>query len=86
MLDGDGQLLTDLAAPREDRVGSLDADTDVTADELEVPVRPEHPGEQSDLAKDLEAVADPEHGPPSAANRRTASMTGATLAIAPHLR
>ena len=61
MLDGDRQLLTDLAAPREDRVRPLHAEADVPADELEIAVPPQHAGEQADLAQDLEAVADPEH-------------------------
>jgi hypothetical protein len=36
----------------------------------------QHAGQQAGLAEDLEAVADPEHEPPPAANSTTASIAG----------
>ena len=64
----------------------LDAHRDVAADERERRVRAEHAGEQAGLAEDLEAVADPEHGPALGANAATARITGEKRAIAPQRR
>ena len=61
MLHRDRQLLARLAPRGERRVGALDAQADVAADELEVAVAPQHARQQARLAEDLEAVADPEH-------------------------
>ena len=61
MLHRDHEPLPLAAARRERRVGALDAQRDVAADERERRVRPQHARQQPGLAEDLEAVADPEH-------------------------
>ena len=61
MLHGDDELLADAAASEERAVRALDTQGRVAADELQLPVGPEDPGQEARLAEDLEAVADAEH-------------------------
>ena len=88
VLDGDHELAARLRSGDVNGVSARSTrERHVAADELELPVRAQHAGQQARLAEDLEAVADPEHGP--AARRRsarTASITGAKRAIAPQRR
>ena len=51
------------AARGERRVGPLDAERDVAADEASDAFGPQDAGQEAGLAEDLEAVADPEHEP-----------------------
>src|SRR5580698_9553262 len=50
-----------IVAARERRVGAFDPHMYVAADEFQSCVAHEHTGQQAALAKNLEAVADPEH-------------------------
>ncbi len=52
-----------LARAREGRVGGLDHDLDLAADEAQRVVRQQRAGQQAGLAQHLEAVADAEHRP-----------------------
>ena len=58
VLDGDHELLPELAAAHEDAVDALDVERRVSTDELELPVRTQDAGQQARLAQDLEPVAD----------------------------
>ena len=86
VLDGDRQGLA-LHAPRsEGRVCPLDAHAHVATNERERHVRAQRAGEDTRLAEDLEAVADPEHWPALGRETATASIAGAKRAIAPQRR
>ena len=61
MLDGDDKTIAGGEGCGERRVRRLDGHGHVGADELQLPVRPQHAGEEARLAEDLEPVADPEH-------------------------
>jgi hypothetical protein len=63
VLHGNGQLLPGFAPGREGGVRTLDADRHVCAHELERRVGAQHARKEAGLAKDLEAVADPEDEP-----------------------
>ena len=78
--------LAGIVAAGERRVGALDPQMHVVADEFQPRVAHQDAGQQARLAEDLKAVADAEHEPASAAKSRTASMTGARAAIAPQRR
>ena len=56
--DRDFDHLAGIVAARERRIGALDAQIDVAADETELGVAHEHAGQQPRLAGDLKAVAD----------------------------
>jgi hypothetical protein len=53
--------LPGIVAARERRIGSLDAQMHVAADELELRVTHQHAGQQARLAEDLKTVADAEY-------------------------
>src|ERR1035437_6303294 len=55
--------LARIVAAGEWRVGALDPQIDVAADEAQILVAHQYPGQQAGLAQDLEAVADAEHQP-----------------------
>ena len=61
VIDGDAQHLALPAGAGERRVGLLDPDADVLADELQAAVAQHRAGEQARFEQDLEAVADAEH-------------------------
>src|SRR5262249_5455083 len=58
MRHGDAQDLPLLIAVGERRVGALDADVDMLADELQVAVAQQRARQQAGFAQNLEAVAD----------------------------
>ena len=86
VLDRDHELLPELPAAGERARRALHGDGDVGAEELLLPVRPQHAGEQARLAEDLEAVADPEHRPARVREGADDDITGANRAIAPQRR
>src|SRR5262245_53632190 len=55
--------LSRVIAPRERRIGALDAQIDVATYEFERRVAHQHARQKSGFAQDLEAVAYPEHEP-----------------------
>ena len=60
--DGDADDLALAVAAGEERVGLLDLEVHVAADELERGVAHQHARQQAGLGQHLEAVADAEHG------------------------
>ena len=62
--------LPGIVAASERRIGALDAQMHVAADELELHVAHQHAGQQPGLAEDLETVADAEHQPAVARHAR----------------
>ncbi len=64
--DRDVDHLAGIVAAGERRVGALDPQIDVAADEFERRIAHQHAGQQPRLAQDLEAVADAEHQPAAA--------------------
>ena len=62
--------LARIVAARERRVGALDPQIDVAADEAQVLVAHQHARQQAGLAQDLEAVADAEREPAFGRQRR----------------
>ena len=61
MRDRHADHLPRVIAARERRVGALDAQIDVAADEFQLGIAHQHAGQKPGLAQDLEAVADAEH-------------------------
>ena len=55
--------LTGIVAAGERRIGALDLEIDVAADEFELRIAHQHARQQAGLAQNLEAVADAEHQP-----------------------
>ena len=83
VLDGDAELLTHLTPPREDGVQPLHPQADVPADELEVLFAAGHRAGAPPPRRIWKPLQIPKTAPPWDANRRAASITGATRAIAP---
>ena len=63
MRDRHADHLARIVAARERRVGSLDLQVHVAADELHAGIAQQHAGQQLGLAQDLEAVAHAHHEP-----------------------
>src|SRR6185437_4905088 len=63
--NGNAQNRAPFIAVAEQRLGRLDAQPNQLGDELEAGVSQERAGKQPGLARDLESVADREHGPAS---------------------
>src|SRR5918911_268871 len=67
MRDGDAEHAPRFQLIGEGRLGRLDADADMLADEMQIAVANQRAGQKASLAEDLKAVADAEH---KAATRR----------------
>ena len=61
MGDRHADHLAGIVAARERRIGALDPQMHVMADEFQPRIAHQHAGQQAGLAEDLKAVADAEH-------------------------